>query len=108
MSSDDGADDRGRAFLDEVAARYRHHHANKGEPIPTDQGEPTGSLVVTGIDEATRERFAIAAKARGMEPGEYLSALVQLHDEMRLLVDRATHPEVDQTLRRLRLGSVAV
>lgn len=104
------SDDRGRAFLDEVAARYRHHHANQAADgaAAVDPGAPTGSLVVTGIDDATRERFAIAAKARGMEPGEYLSALVQLHDEMRLLVDRATHPEVDQTLRRLRLGSVAV
>ena len=105
-----GDDDRGNAFLEEVAARYRHHHSNQaaGAAASPEEDTPMGSLVVTGIDDATKDRFAIAAKARGMEPGEYLSALVQLHDEMRLLVDRATHPEVDQTLRRLRLGSVAV
>ena len=103
----DGPDERGKAFLDEVAARYRHHHAGQSPP-GNEETPASGSLVVVGIDDATRERFALAAAARGMQAGEYLSALVQLHDEMRLLVDRATHPEVDQALRRLRLGSVAV
>jgi hypothetical protein len=91
----------------DIALRYRHHETTV-TPSGDQSGATATNLAIAGLDPFVRDRFGLAAAARGLTAAEYLGALVELHEAMRALVDRATHPEVDQTLRRLRLGSVTV
>ena len=103
----DEPEEREDDLAKDIASRYRHHETTAipaGDPGST----PVGSLVIAGLDPFVRDRFGLAAGARGLSAAEYLGALVELHEAMRELVDRASHPEVDQTLRRLQLGSVTV
>lgn len=41
------------------------------------------TLTIRGVDQDVYDRFRLAAKMRDMTQGEYLAALVALHDQCR-------------------------
>lgn len=60
------------------------------------------TLTIRRVDQETYDRFRLAAKMRDMTQGEYLAALVALHDAMRTM----PHPPVQYMIDHLDLETV--
>ena len=99
--------ERGRAATSQAADRAAQAaQAAKAHAASAPAAAQPGSLVVENLGPEVLERFRVAAGARAMEPAEYLTALVDLHEAMRRLVDQGGNEDVDGVLRRLRLSTV--
>lgn len=95
----------GLEFLTELHRRFISRPVESQIPAPR---APVGSgdLLVTGVPPEALKRFRVAAGARGMEPGQYLARLVELHEAMRRLADDGGHAEVAAVLTSLGLATV--
>jgi hypothetical protein len=66
----------------------------------------TTTLNIRGIDAKAVARAKAAATARGMTLGEYIAAVIVLHDAMRALADSGRHDQVVAELKTLGLETV--
>jgi hypothetical protein len=66
----------------------------------------TTTLNIRGIDAKAVTRAKAAAAVRGMTLGEYIAAVIALHDAMRALADSGRHDQVVAELKALGLETV--
>ena len=64
------------------------------------------ALNIRHMDRNARERISRGARARGMTLGQYVEALVDLHDAVRDLADGPRSPAAIHILKSLGLESV--
>jgi hypothetical protein len=78
-----------------------------GEGGPGGGGREDEDIMLRRVPTDVAQRFRAAAGARGMTHAKYLTALVELHEEMRRRAD-AGDAELAAELERLRLATVSI
>jgi hypothetical protein len=75
--------------------------------VAPEQGRESEDIMLRSVPRATAQRFRAAAGGRGMTHAQYLAALVQLHESMRVRGD-AGDGSLAAELERLGLTTVSV
>jgi len=71
------------------------------------EGRESEDIMLRSVPQATAQRFRTAAGGRAMTFAQYISALVELHEEIRARADSGD-AELQDALVRLGLASVTV
>src|SRR3954467_8622485 len=72
-----------------------------------DAGKESEDIMLRSVPRTTAQRFRAAAGGRGMTHAQYLAALVQLHEAMRVRADGGA-ADLAAELARLGLSTVSV
>jgi hypothetical protein len=83
---------------------FRHEVREVAAP---DEGRESEDIMLRSVPRATAQRFRAAAGGRGLTHAQYLAALVQLHESMRVRAD-AGDGSLAAELERLGLTTVSV
>jgi hypothetical protein len=72
-----------------------------------EEGKESEDIMLRSVPRATAQRFRAAAGGRGLTHAQYLAALVQLHEAMRLRADGGDG-DLAAELERLGLSTVSI
>ncbi len=75
--------------------------------VPPEEGRESEDIMLRSVPRAAAQRFRAAAGGRGLTHAQYLAALVQLHESMRVRAD-AGDGSLAAELERLGLTTVSI